>query len=271
MNLEEILAVAEAALERQGASLTSSPPDRVAVRIAGTGPGRPIDIPLGPLREWLAGEPERGRQGVVSFFRGVGSVVVAPPLTRREAGLSFAELAGRLVPSLEGPLFPLGAKLASGEEIVVEPAFGGLSVAHFVEFDRGRRLLTRQKLDAWGVSQERAHKAGLSLVFYRTYEVPPAPFEPDALPGCEAFQIKDGYDATRVLVLDSLFFGRCRAGLLAGVPASDLLLLLDASADGSTRAAFRRRIEALFAESAWSLSDRVYEVREDRTSELVDS
>jgi hypothetical protein len=270
MTPEAQLSMASAALERLGARLVHVDHDAVTVE-GGMGlRKRRLDVPLAPLRAFIAAHPERERTAIASYFRGVGSVVLEPRLSRREASLEFAQAAGRLMPSLEGPLFLQGAQLAapgteSGEADAFfgETTLGDLWIAHFVELDTGRRLVTRSMLDAWDVSDDRTVKAALSLLFHRSYEVAPREHPVSGVPDCQAFQVGDSYDATRSLILDNLLYQRALKGLLIAMPSPDTCLLtaLPEPDDTHVLDAFAAEVDALYGQSAWSLSRALYRVK----------
>jgi hypothetical protein len=270
MHLETLLNHASAALERQAARLVDFTDTEATVEAGAGLRKRRLDVPLAELRAWIEGHPERAREATASFFRGVGAVVLEPRPNAREAAFSFVEAAGRIVPSLEGPLFPMGAELALGEPIFGERLLGDRFLASFVELDLGRQLLTRARVATWGVSDDRAAKAGLSLLFHRTWDVSPRAESPEALPGLEVLRVGDGCEATRALLIESLLFERCRRGLWVAFPANDQLLLMDPPHTPERLTAFRERVRRLHADSAWPLSPAVWAIEDGMPVECAE-
>jgi hypothetical protein len=261
ITLEQIMASGSAALERQGARLIDFDEAQVTIE-SGIGMRKSrAEVSLSALIAWLDAHPEQTRQGVASFFRGAGAVAVAPRPNRRESAFSFAEAAGRLFPSIEGPLFSLGAEAAAKEPLFLWPAADGLQVAFFIELDTGRKVLTQGQVDAWGANPDRIERAAVSMLFHRTYQVEPAAYQAPGLSHCRAFKSGDGYDSARALLLESLYYPAAGQGLRFSLPTPELLLVIEAPGQDETTA-LRTETERLFAESAWSLSREVYEWRE---------
>lgn len=254
--LDSALAYGSAALEAVGARLVDYTESDVSVETGLGGQKRRLDAPLGALSDWLDHNVEDSRRGSVSFFRGIAAVLLAPRLTRRESTMPFPEAAAKIRPSLEGPLFAAGALAAGSATPFGGSPFGDFFVAHFVDHDRGSVLIDEQKRATWQVSVEHLEKAALSLVYHQTYD-----HEPIALAGVpEAtyFAFGDGADAARSLLLNDLFYGRCRKGLLFGVPCAGQVCLLDREYEAIHRDAFAAHVRESFVNAAAPLSDRLF-------------
>ena len=254
--LDSALAYGSAALEAVGARLVDYTQSDVSVETGMGGQKRRLDAPLGALSEWLEAHPTDSRRGSVSFFRGIAAILLAPRLTRRENTMRFAEAAAKMRPSLEGPLFSQGAEAAGASAPFGRPPFGDLFVAHFVDHDRGSVLISEAQRVKWQVSVERLEKAALSLVYHHTYD-----HEPIAVantPEATSFSFGDGADAARSLLLNDLFYGRCRKGLLFGVPHAGHVCLLDREHEETHGEAFRAHIKGTFVNAAAPLSGQVF-------------
>jgi uncharacterized protein YtpQ (UPF0354 family) len=264
MQIETLLQIASPTLERMAVQLVDYSQTEVTLE-AGMGfSKRRFEATIEPLRHLLAQSSEAGRARVVSYFRGVGAVAAAPRPNRREANAEFAQAAGRILPSLEGSLFGLGAKAAGLElPIFAKPFVGDLHVIHFVELDNGRRLLTEQDTRRWGVTAERVEKAGLSNLYYRSAQETPQVVI--GLEGARRFHIGDGYDAARALVLEPLFYDECKAGIAFAIPATDALIILDGPCQDADHVALGHKAQRDFRESAWALSEATFE----QTGEIV--
>lgn len=242
MIVQPLLAHASATLEHLGARLIDFSEVEVSVEVGMGGRKRRKDVSIATLTQWVEAHPGSSRLAASSFFRGVAAVLLAPQLTRRERQIGFAEAAARLSPSLEGPLFVAGASAAGVEAFGYSP-FGGLFMAHYIEFDRGRVLVSAEERARWNVSVDRLEKAATSLIYHHTIdEVPSAVPELD---GVVSYSFGDGAGAARAALLEPLYYLECRAGLAFAVPHNDVVLFAAPGGDAPDLDAFASRVEAI--------------------------
>ena len=208
---EEFVAALGAAEVRAQALLSGS----VQARVVSGPRGQVVELPPAAVDELLSSYegPESRRIALTSFARGVAAAL-AEPTNSTGAEESFASAAATLTPSLEGPLFASGAFAAGADTPFLVPFAEGVAVAYQFELDLGVRLIRESQVALWGVHPNRIEKAALSILFHRSW-------------GAETTPVEDGSDAARALVLDNLFFSRCRDGLTFAAPASDALLIAD--------------------------------------------
>ncbi|MCA9564478.1 MAG: hypothetical protein KC561_13370, partial [Myxococcales bacterium] len=259
---------ASAAVEPMGARLVHFTEHEISIEAGLGARKRSIDVPIASLQGWLDDNPGRTRVGISSFFRGAASVVLEPRRNRLEANISFPEAAAKLIPSLEGPLFVEGVKAASKSEspLFGKPFLGDLFVAHFIELNQGRVLLREDEVARWAVSRDRTEKAALSLVYYRTYDVDPAPVA--GLSRVVQYRFGDGSDAARALLLEQLHYSAVRKGMAFSVPNNGLILWTESPEDDDAVVELSRATKAAFADSAWPLSAQIHLFRGGVVSEL---
>jgi hypothetical protein len=161
----------------------------------------------------------------VAYAAGVKAALGRPVLTA-VSSWEFTEVAGRLVPTVERLAFQDGFRDGGGGAPWERP-FGGagsdLCVHYYVELDRGHQLLTKAQVGTWGVTDDRITSASRSLLYHKTMQGEPARHES----GLECYGLRDGYDASRALILPDLDYHRTRAGVLVAVPSPHLLLFAD--------------------------------------------
>ncbi len=219
---EEFVAALGAAEVRAQALLSGS----VQARVVSGPRGQVVELPPAAVDELLSSYegPESRRIALTSFARGVAAAL-AEPTNSTGAEESFASAAATLTPSLEGPLFASGAFAAGADTPFLVPFAEGVAVAYQFELDLGVRLIRESQVALWGVHPNRIEKAALSILFHRSWGAETTPVEDGSV--IERYGLGDGNDAARALVLDNLFFSRCRDGLTFAAPASDALLIAD--------------------------------------------
>jgi hypothetical protein len=118
--------------------------------------------------------------------------------------------------------------------------------------------LRNSQVEAWGVTPDRVEMAGLSVLFHRTQVQEPEPWGSSG--AGRRYRLGDGYDATRALLLESLYYSLFRNGIIFSVPSPEVLLWLEGSVEGGVEE-LRREVSRLYAESAWPLSPALYRAR----------
>ena len=187
-----------------------------------------------------------------AFARGVYAVI-NEPRNSDAATWDYLACAGRLTPSIEHKAFVDGAA-ACGQRAWTIEFNDDLVVTYHIELDRGSRLLTWSQFLMWGVTPDRISSASRSLLYYKTaQDALSGEFEPDPASGGHFYQIGDGNDAARALILSDLDFQRVRRGLIFAVPHADILLITDKT-DASSLRKFNQAVSDSFGAAQWPLS-----------------
>lgn len=203
---------------------------------------------------WQALSADHARAAALGFARGVHAVLAEP---KGDAGaqLTFEDAARTVLPSIEAPHFRMGALAAGGDEPFTTVFPGGLSVAYRVELDHGIRLLTEAQVQSWGCTGDRLDKAAMSILFHRSWDAPfrPTPERPEIY----EFDVGDGLDGARVLMMNQWGYDYVRDGAVCSLPGVDSVLLSTDTSDGGV-AALAKLTAARFASSSRPLSDAIF-------------
>jgi len=171
---------------------------------------------------------------------------------------TFDRAAGSILPTLERPGFLAGASDAADGEVWSDEFEDDLSITYRLLLDDGKRVLTADQVDDWGVSPDRVSSAARSLLFHRSRDT--SPRHVDDTESVETLDIDDGHDAARLIVLEDLMFGEFDDSSRIAVPTPDTLLFIrrgdEASIDELKRVV-RQRFEA----SGEPLTRRLFQFR----------
>lgn len=179
-----------------------------------------------------------------AVVRGVLEVLYEPDDSEGDQW-TFDRAAGSILPTLERPGFLVGASDAADGDVWHEEFEDDLSLTYRLLLDDGKRVLTADQVDDWGVSPDRVSSAARSLLFHRSRDT--SPRRVDDTDSVETFDIDDGHDAARLIVLEDLMFGEFDDSSRIAVPTPDTLLFVrrgdEASIDELNRIV-RERFEA---------------------------
>lgn len=197
-------------------------------------------------------DADAGDAALAAFARGVAAWLSEP---KRSGGdtIGFKDAAATILPVVDLAHFAIGFEAAAGERPFTTPLTERLHVAYEIELDDGVHVVGTEQARAWGATDERVHKAAISILFHRSWGMDWRP-EPENV---VRFDGRDGRDASRLAMLDLWDHHRTGKGLLVAVPSpGHLLASEDTSDDGAHRlraaadAAFERSDSPLCA-SVW--------------------
>lgn len=244
-------------LQKEGLGATYDPQERllnVTTPPTAKGVTTTHPISLAPLLD-----EQVERRAVTSFAAGVASVLSAPKQVAMQE-LAFETAAERLLMKLEGPMFLAGVQAVKGDEPLSQPWFDGLCIVYWLDLDRGRRVISRKRFDAWNVSLDQVHCGARSLLFHRSRS---ASFSPQE--GFETLDaVGDGFEGGRILVLEEMDWQRAADGLRCAIPDAHTLLVQPLH---GPEEALRQAIHKRFAEAALPLSDKIYVQQGSRFSQ----
>jgi len=221
-----------------------------------------VELDLVALAESAADDtPATPRVWVASFLEGVDAALSAPPLPEDAA---FSDLAGGLVPRLDGPGFAAGLEAAGSSAPYQAAWLDGLFLTYWIELDMGVLPLTQELVAEWGATDDRVRSAARSLLFHKSRRHEPEPLEDGPV---LRWRAGDGYDTARVLVAADRFWDRPREGVWAGVPCDGELLL---AFESEALPELARLTRGAYERAGYPLSPHAYDIAGPTPERVVD-
>lgn len=201
-------------------------------------------------------EGSNDRALIAGFARGLMSQLNEPANARGES-LSFLDTTPTIHPTVAGPGFVTGVRLAGGSEPFTQPYVDGFEFVYLIDLDEGQRLLPLAQVQAWGVHPERVEKAGLSILFHRSGH---ERWENHLVDGVliRRLVIGDGSDGARGALLEFFDWQKVQTGRYFAFPSSEMLLFTD-DVTPQTLDVFRRVVEGAYEKHALPLSTVVFQ------------
>jgi hypothetical protein len=214
-----------------------------------------------------ASAPHAHRRLVNGFASGIQHVLLEP-VRSRASEWTFVESAKGLVPNLEVDTFVDGVRAASGQDPWVLPFVDDLVVSHLVELDQGVRVLTGPQVERWGVTADRVKSAARSILFHKSREVKPKPF--DGFDLVSAITVGDDYEAVRALVIADAFYTEIGSGYRFSIPRQDLFLSVSSDSPEHLEA-LDAATRSVFETADYPLSRRLFRFELGRPVPLVEN
>lgn len=218
------------------------------------------NLDLTPLFERLQNTPEPEQNRLIAGYASGVLHVLLEPARSRARDWTFIESTGGITPNIEVDTFALGAEAASGEPAFTLPlttnSDNDLVISYIIHLNRGLRVLSIPQKTDWAVSQDRITAAARSLLYHKTRDAKPVPYDP-ALPGVMAIRTGDNYDAARSLVFADAFYHDVTDACRFTMPTQDIFLyILNNSPD--ERTALQQATAQEFSRAAYPLSSEIF-------------
>lgn len=196
--------------------------------------------------------PLEAKRLTAGYASGVKAVLLEP-VRSKARHWSFVESAGSVLPSIEVKSFTWGVADAAGEEALFDELGDDLVLAWTMRLDRGMRVVTRPQYDEWGVTRDRMVAAARSLLYHMTRDVD---WESGDWPETvHAIRVGDGFDASRLLVVEDVFYSQLDVGWRFAVPEQNVLLAV--STPDATDA-LSEVARTMYKTAPYPLSDQIW-------------
>lgn len=197
---------------------------------------------------------------IAGYASGVLHVLLEPARSRAR-DWTFIESTGGITPNIEVNTFALGAEAASGEPAFVLPLNDApdndLVIAYIIHLNRGLRVLSIPQKSDWAVSQDRITSAARSLLYHKTRETRPRPYD-DKFPSVMALETGDGYDAARALVFADAFYHDVTDATRFALPSQNTFLFTHTNTP-EARAQLEQATAHAFAQADYPLSPQIFQ------------
>lgn len=214
------------------------------------------NLDLTPLFDRLKNTPAPEQNRLIAGYASGVLHVLLEPARSRARDWTFIESTGGITPNIEVDTFALGAEAASGEPAFTLPLAGDLIYSYIIHLNRGLRVLSIPQKNDWAVSQDRITAAARSLLYHKTRDAKPVPYDP-ALPGVMAIRTGDNYDAARSIVFADAFYHDVTDACRFTMPTQDLFLyILNNTAD--ERSALQQATTQEFSRATYPLSPEIF-------------
>lgn len=219
------------------------------------------NLDLTTLFKRLENTPEAQQNRLIAGYASGVLHVLLEPARSRARDWTFIESTGGITPNIEVDTFALGAEAASGEPAFVLPLSDApdndLVIAYIIHLNRGLRVLSIPQKTDWAVSQDRITSAARSLLFHKTREAKPKPFDPE-FPAVMAIETGDGYDAARCLVFADAFYHDVTPACRFAMPTQNAFLFtLTCTPDDLEQ--LQQATQKAFSEATYPLSTQLYQ------------
>lgn len=170
----------------------------------------------------LADAPELQAKRLAAGYASGVKAVLLEPVRSKARHWTFVESAGSVLPTIEVRSFAWGVADAAGEEALIDEIGDELVLAWTMRLSRGMRVVTKPQYDEWGVTRDRMVAAARSLLFHMTRDVDWASGDwPETV---YAIRVGDGFDASRILVVEDVFYSQLDVGWRFAMPEQNILL-----------------------------------------------